>query len=229
MPDTFNAKLEFKKNLDKLNILAQDEYKTSLDQIIIELPNSELARLRLARLLGVQFKEPFGSKHVISPDDSDTRALHAWYWDSGKFDQKRTDNLWQYQILETLCINEVGYKGNLSSFAAMMAGEGDISKYLLKSTRKYVCGNDNAKRNIEDVVNRAKIQRITNPNDLISMTGSVVSGIIIASAPAHLGAAFAAALAPVASVITIFILRIGLDKFCNWSEDYARRQFTRTT
>jgi hypothetical protein len=227
MSETFDTYKAFTDNLDELRRLTREEYPdTDLDQLISQLPRDELARMRLARLLGVQFKEPFGMAINISPETSDTRARRAWNWDQSKFDIGGGNERWQYQILTALYEKDRKGFTNLASFADWAAYEKGIGKYLLESTKKFVCSNKETRDKIETTVKEAKILGKATPQSLIAYAGGAVSTTIIASAP--FGVAFAAAFAPVAGVITIYILSIGLDAFCSWSEDYIKRGVQQT-
>jgi hypothetical protein len=215
MAEIINSNKAFDESLKEFERLTREEYGVEFDQLILELKSKEEAREKFARLLGTLLKEPFRETCDIAIGES---YIRGGAWDSSKYYALEADGLWQKKVISELNMEQGKddeLPGYFLSYLSRNMHEVGVAQYLLRSTRRYICANKDTRNEIKTVMDEAKNQGIVNPQSLISYAGGAVSGIIVTSVP------YGAAFAPLAGGITILILMIGMDAFCDWVRDHA--------
>jgi len=206
----------------ELEGLASAEYGLTLSDILKEAAvGEELALLRFNRLLGVMLKEPFSDPYPIPPQHTKTHAARGWRCVPEKMESDKAASSWQFAFIEAYLRveepNRPRSREGITSFVSDAAGESVLSVYVLKAIEKYLCGNAEAKEKVKKALEEAQKQGVElvspMPENLIPAAGLGVCAIVTASIP------FGPALGPLAGGITILLLNIGLESFCEWTKD----------
>ena len=209
-----------KQAIQKLSTLSQSEYKENLNTLMKgqgENKNKEI--LRYNRLLGVMLKEPFAHSFKQAEPSERSGAYFSWVWQPEKLIDENSKKVWQYDAINYIYSNRISKtrptESELLKFLKDdVSTENGLSTYLLASIRKHLCGNKNASREITQAIEEIRRQGISivdpNVRNLISLSSMGVVTMMIKYIPNG------EMLGPLAGGITLLILNIGLDTFCNW-------------
>lgn len=200
-----------------LNSLAQEEYHTDLNGILVDTTRTQNERLlRVGRLMGVVLKEPFATVVPIDPTSSRTGAYRGWKLDDTAFakPEEEKQTIWQYRVLESLRTEDGGYP-TVYELATHLQYESGFFGYLANSTRKYICGNPALTQKIDAEVKAS--QQGVGGVQLISR-GTVST--MVATTLVQLVPWLAGAGTPLIAGFVLLIMSIGLDAFCAWSEQF---------
>jgi hypothetical protein len=203
---------EFLMEADRLS---REEYKQPIEQLVAEL-DTKLGQLRYGRLLGVMLKEPMSQSLERSEPSKHTGAWRDWGWDPQKTADAAAIQSWQYQLLSELA------KEQSMTVEEFVQREGlqerKIFLHLMRATRKYICNNQKAKKEIQRAIEDAKKQGIQITNLTNQGAGVVVAGLVSGALVTVLGP-WAIALGPLAGGLTLLLMAIGTEAFCTWSEE----------
>ena len=98
-PQQFTIK-ELESGVADMDALCESEYGQSLNRMMSDdVLTEEMREARLARLIGVMLKKPFGDRHDTPDDGSPTGSAYLWHW--------KSDELWA-EALDFDAVLEVG-------------------------------------------------------------------------------------------------------------------------
>ena len=165
MDQPFQEEQVLRQVLSELPQLCEEEYKVSLPDLLQSVSEKDpRSILRYTRLLGVALKGPFADSFG-PPSNSLTGAQRSWIWNPEKISEPEASTHWQYAVLQELRkeYNESDAHPKFSDLKEFVESEGKtekrLARRLLKSTAKHLCGNAEAKKNIDDAIKKAAGKR----------------------------------------------------------------------
>jgi hypothetical protein len=209
---------QIQEGLVVLNSLAQEEYHIDLNSILADTARTQEERLlRVGRLVGVVLKEPFATAVPIDPATSHTGAYRGWQLiNESKFDVPEIQATWQYGVLESLQ-KEEGWPRTVYEFADYLQVESGFWGFLIKSTRKYICGDPALRQKID-----AEVKASLPSGGTVSLAtmGTVALANILVQYVPWLAGAGTPLIAGLCLWLVLCIRAVGTDAFCDWSKQF---------
>jgi hypothetical protein len=206
-----------KAGFRQLNQLANIEYRQSLSQIVGDRDKSKVAE-RLGRLVGVLIKEPFANVQELPAPSYRTSAFRSWELKSvADFDEVAATNPWQYQLLEQLR-QELDPSTTVYFFAQDAHHESGFFGLYARTLRKYICGDKKIRKQVSDAfkayTKMGGSMKAPTPEGLVGAGGLALGAYLVQAVPA-LGMAGA----PVVAAVVLIIYVLGVNAFCEWSNE----------
>jgi len=212
---------EFMAGMSELDQLASLDYHKSLNAVLEGLPAAD-ARKQLERLIGVTLKLPFAIPESLPTPSSYSHAHRGWNLDEQKFGAPGIDSTWQYRTLEAIWHEPE----NINQFCSLLdlARDAHFERgffgYFARSLQKYICGDDQIKKQIKKSVEEGKAAgfdvKMFSPAQLVQAGGLTLGSYLVVHIPI-LG--FAGA--PVIAGLVLLLYTVGVDAFCSWVKDTA--------
>jgi hypothetical protein len=210
---------QLQQGLTVLESLAQEEYQEDLDSILADPTRTQDERLlRIGRLVGVVLKQPFASPVPIvdrtDPTATVTGASRMWVLKSeAEFDKKT----WQYEVLEALR-EEEDWHPTVYDLAYNLDEEKRFFRFLVNSTRKYICGDPALRQKIDAEVKASLPSGGAVSVAAIMGPASTAVAVTLVQYVPWLGVAGASLIAGLVLWLVLLIKRIGIDAFCQYAE-----------
>lgn len=224
---------QLSEGFSELDVLSRDEYHDSL-RVILEQQSDDRERLlRVGRLIGVLIKAPLAEAKNEAKPSNITHAWRSWHLDSAEILASRPglENEWQYMTLEALrndsdVIGALGYQpSDVYSLALVAHHERGFFSFLALSCRKYLCKNQQLRREIQEQVDASRkaglnVAEIT-PEAFATGASIAIANLLTATIPVL------AIVGPgVIAGLIVIIYSIGMDAFCAWASQSAVREMT---
>ena len=221
---------EFSAALGSIDRLSREEYQVSVASLAsaaADAPDATLARL--GRLVGVMMKEPFAAPTALPAPSQHTGAVRSWEpMPRDQLDEAALRSTWQYRTLDALrtdpeVTQSLGWTPpDVYQIAMQLQYERGFFGCLAISLRKYVCGDKELRKKIQDNIEAAKqsgldVRRLT-PEAVVASGAAALGAVLVQHVPAmgYLGV-------PGIAGVVLVMYSVGVDAFCRWVTDLQLR------
>jgi hypothetical protein len=211
---------EFAHELERL---APEHYKLTAGELLQRL-DTDLGRLQYARLLGVVVKEPFAQSFKRRPSTA-TKARIGLKWRSNdELRAKGVQETWQFQLVREIVREETGQKvvsteDTISFIEHQARYETELGKHLFRAFRKRICGSPEASKAVREAINQAKKKGVNLVAPTVAGISTGAASLVAIAIASLFSGPIAVAAAPVIGGITLLVLQVGVDGFCEWSRE----------
>jgi hypothetical protein len=208
----------FVNDLDHLSLT---HYGMSANELLATLDQPD-QQLKYARLIGVAIKLPFAKEEDIEPTRTKTGASKGLRWKPENEWREIGQGTWQLEAIRLLGEEELGRPLTdaevFSFFKREAYQESRLGSIVVRVVRKHICDAPELPPTLKEAIEKAEKDgfRIGAPN-VAGISVGAATTVAAALAPLF-PPALAVAAAPLIGAIALWLLRVGIDVFCEWSK-----------
>jgi hypothetical protein len=172
--------------------------------------------LKIGRLIGVIFKEPFANPQTLDEPSTRTQAYRSWdFIDDDKFISSKSAT-WQYKALEMID-REFGWRRGVAYLCRDAYQEHGFFGYFARALREYICNDKETRKLVERAIKAGtmtghKLPKAMTPETIVAGGGFALGVLLVERIPL-LGIVGA----PVIAGVVLILYTLGVKAFCEWS------------
>lgn len=102
--------------------------------------------------------------------------------------------------------------------SALAAGRGPLSPFIMRAFRKRICEDNDVSEKVKEALKEAEQRGAVIGNPTATRMSVGAAAVVFVTVASVVAAPFGVVLAPFLAAVTLFLMLVGIDGFCEWAK-----------